>query len=97
LTRQRSWLGLVAPIVYVALSAFTLWVWGIRGVYPLIGDEPHYLVIGDALWRFGGIDVLRAYESELSNRVFYPPGLGEVGSQVTTYGHVVPGDRGIFS
>lgn len=95
--RQRSWAGIVVPAVYVVLSAVTLWVWGMRGVYPLIGDEPHYLVIGDALWRFGGIDVLVAYESELSGRIFYPPGLGELGSPVTTYGHVVPGDRGIFS
>lgn len=97
LIRQRSWIGIVVPAVYVVLSVVTLWVWGLRGVYPLIGDEPHYLVIGDALWRFGGIDVLLAYESELSSRVFYPPGLGEVGSQVTSYGHVVPGDRGTFS
>ena len=94
---QRLGIPIVVPAVYVALSAITLLVWGIRGVYPLIGDEPHYLVIGEALWRFGGLDVLAAYESELSNRVFYPPGLGEVGSQVTTYGHVVPGDRGVFS
>ena len=97
MSRSRPSLGLVIPGVYVAVSVITLWVWGVRGVYPLIGDEPHYLVIGDALWGFGGIDVLAAYASELSNRVFYSPGLGEVGSQVTSYGHVVSGDRGIFS
>jgi len=87
----------VVPAVYLAVSLVTLWVWSVRGVYPLIGDEPHYLVIGDALWRFGGIDVLAAYESELSTRVFYPPGLGELGAPVTAFGHVVPGERGIFS
>ena len=95
--RSRWFAPAVVVAAYVVVSAITLWVWSIRGVYPLIGDEPHYLIIGDALWRFGGIDVLAAYQSELVDRVFYPPGLGEVGSQVTTYGHVVPGDQGIFS
>lgn len=97
LTGSHIRLGLVVPAVYLVVSVITLWVWSARGIYPLIGDEPHYLVIGDALWRFGGIDVLAAYESEVAGRVFYPPGLGEVGSSVTSYGHVVPGDRGIFS
>ncbi len=97
LTRSHVRLGLVVPGVYFVVSVITLSVWSARGIYPLIGDEPHYLVIGDALWRFGGIDVLAAYESEVAGRVFYPPGLGEEGSSVTSYGHVVPGDRGIFS
>lgn len=90
-------ISLVVPATYLVVSAVTLWIWSARGVYPLIGDEPHYLVIGDALWRFGGIDVAAAYQSELINRVFYPPGLGEAGASITDYGHVVPGDRGVFS
>ena len=90
-------ISLVVPATYLLVSAVTLWIWSARGVYPLIGDEPHYLVIGDALWRFGGIDVAAAYQSELANRVFYPPGLGEAGASITDYGHVVPGDRGVFS
>lgn len=90
-------ISLVAPGTYLVLSVVTLWIWSARGVYPLIGDEPHYLVIGDALWRFGSLDVTGAYQSELLNRVFYPPGLGDVNASVTDYGHVVPGDRGVFS
>ena len=90
-------MGLVPPLLYLCVSVVTLWVWSVRGVYPLIGDEPHYLVIGDALWRFGGIDVSAAYQAELIGRVFYPPGLGGVNDPLTAYGHVVPGERGVFS
>lgn len=88
---------LVVVAAYVAVSAATLWIWSARGIYPLIGDEPHYLVIGDALWRFGGIDVMKAYESELLNRVFYPSGLGDQGAEIAQYGHVVPGETGVYS
>ena len=97
LIKSRTWQPLMVASIYVLVSAVTLWVWSSRGVYPLIGDEPHYLVIGDALWRFGGLDVVGAYQSELINRVFYPPGLGPVGASIAEYGHVVPGERGVFS
>ena len=97
LASRRSLLGLVPPLLYLLVSVATLWVWSVRGVYPLIGDEPHYLVIGDALWRFGGIDVGAAYQAELIGRVFYPPGLGGINDPLTAYGHVVPGERGVFS
>ena len=83
--------------LYIVVSLLTLVVWSARGVYPFAGDEPHYLVIGDALWRFGGLDVAAAYQAELVQRAFYPPGLGELNDPITVYGHVVPGERGVFS
>ena len=96
-SRPRVPPSAVVVAVYLLVSGVTLWVWSARGMYPLIGDEPHYLVIGDALWRFGELDVVGAYQSELINRVFYPPGLGEIGAPIAEYGHVVPGERGVFS
>ena len=97
MTWRNRWPALVVVGLYVLVSVVTLWAWSVRGVYPLIGDEPHYLVIGDALWRFGGIDVGAAYQAELIGRVFYPPGLGGINDPLTAYGHVVPRERGVFS
>jgi hypothetical protein len=91
------WGGALVVSLSVLVGALTLIIWSARGSYPLTGDEPHYLVIGEALWRFGGIDVAAAYETELLERVFYPPGLGEPGAALTSYGHVVPAATGDFS
>ena len=89
--------ALVPSVVYLVISLLTLGIWSLRGVYGLTGDEPHYLVIGDALWRWGSLDVAQAYMAELAQPNFYWPGMGEPGAPLSTYAHVVPGPNGDFS
>lgn len=85
-------------VVYYAVSAVTLVVWGARGVYSATGDEPHYLVIADALWTDGTTDVTAAYEREIAQPRWYPLGLAEPGSPLEPpAAHVVPTVDGFHS
>ena len=85
-------------VVYYAVSAVTLVVWDARGVYSATGDEPHYLVIADALWTDGTTEVTAAYEREISQPRWYPLGLAEPGSPLEPpAAHVVPTGDGFHS
>lgn len=73
--RQR--LGLIIVVVlYLLVSVATLVVWDARGVYGATGDEPHYLVIADALVTDASPEVTDSYYREFSQRRWYPRGLG---------------------
>jgi len=89
-------------IVYVALTTITLSVWEQRDAYGLTGDEPHYLVMADALVNDSTMDVQAAYEREFDEPRFYPPGLTAfaVDNQQPLQppsAHVVFTDQGVFS
>ena len=85
-------------IVYYAVSALTLVVWDSRGVYSPTGDEPHYLVIADALVLDGTTDVGEAYRREIDEPRWYPRGLAEPGSPLQPpSAHVVPTGDGFHS
>ena len=85
-------------VVYYAVSAVTLLVWDSRGVYSPTGDEPHYLVISDALWVDRTTDVTAAYQREIDQPRWYPLGLAEPGSPLQPpAAHVVPTAEGFHS
>jgi len=92
--------------IYVTMTAVTLVAWSARGVYGLSGDEPHYLVMADALLTGRGFDVTEAYLREFATPQFYPPGLTAVldtpdasgmSALVPPAAHVVVTDAGVFS
>lgn len=91
------------PLVWIALAfslanLLALAIWGARGLYAPTGDEPHYLIISDALWSFGGSDVSAAYLKEFAQPDLYPLGLAPVGSPMTSeFAHVVTRGSGVFS
>ena len=83
---------------YLLVSAVTLGVWEVRGVYSATGDEPHYLVIADALVVDRSTDVTGAYRREIDNPRWYPLGLAPPGSVLEPpAAHVVPTDSGLRS
>ena len=85
-------------VVFYGISAVTLTVWDARGVYSATGDEPHYLVIADALWIDGTADVSAAYQREIDQPRWYPSGLAEPGSSLAPpAAHVVPTEDGFHS
>ena len=85
-------------IVFYAVSALSLSVWDARGVYSATGDEPHYLVIADALWIDGTTDVTTAYQREIEEPRWYRLGLAEPGSPLQPpEAHVVPTTGGFHS
>jgi hypothetical protein len=49
-------------LVYAAVTLF----WQSRGAYPLAGDEPHYLILAEAM-ASGHLDLREAYVAELRN------------------------------
>ncbi len=83
---------------YVFISAATLLAWDIRGFYGATGDEPHYLVISDALVSDHSPDVTAAYYREFENPRWYPLGLGNPTEALTPpSAHVVGTDGRNFS
>ena len=85
-------------IVYYAVSAFTLLVWDTRGVYSPTGDEPHYLVIADALVTDGSAEVTASYRREIDDPRWYAAGLAEPGAAlVPPAAHVAPTVGGFHS
>lgn len=92
--------GLAVVVFTFSINVVALWIWNARGLYGLSGDEPHYLVISDALWSFRSFDVSAAYLKEALIPNFYPLGLAPEGVSLGTdwsWGHVVESTNGVFS
>lgn len=84
--------------VYLLLSVSALVLWDAQGVYGLTGDEPHYLVIADALLRDGTPEVSASYAREFAEARFYAPGLAPIGASLEPpWAHVVNAPAGVFS
>jgi hypothetical protein len=63
-------LTLCAPGILAALVALN---WQRRNVSPVTGDEPHYLIIADAITRDGTVDIDRAYRRDaIRHRIIGP-------------------------
>lgn len=97
--RWPLWLALM---IYSALTVVTLLSWDARGVYGLSGDEPHYLVMADALFADGTTELTAAYQREFQQQTIYPLGLDNEaetprGEVVPPAAHVVSTAHGLFS
>ena len=92
--------GLFVVAVAFVVNLAALLIWNARGLYGLSGDEPHYLVISDALWSFRSFDVSAAYLKEALIPQFYSLGLAPSGVSLGSdwsWGHVVESSNGVFS
>ena len=92
--------GLIVVAVAFVVNLVALLIWNARGLYGLSGDEPHYLVISDALWSFRSFDVSAAYLKEALIPQFYSLGLAPSGVSLGSdwsWGHVVESSNGVFS
>ena len=62
--------ALLGPGVFYAVTALA---WDREGRARVTGDEPHYLIVSDAIVRDHALDVARAYErDQTSHRIFGP-------------------------
>jgi hypothetical protein len=92
--------GSIVVLVAFVVNIAALVIWNARGLYGLSGDEPHYLVISDALWSFRSFDVSAAYLKEALIPQFYSLGLAPSGISLGSdwsWGHVVESSNGVFS
>lgn len=92
--------GLIVVAVAFVVNLAALLIWNARGLYGLSGDEPHYLVISDALWSFRSFDVSAAYLKEALIPQFYSLGLAPSGVSLGSdwsWSHVVESSNGVFS
>jgi hypothetical protein len=90
--------GSLLVAAYLALTALTMVVWSARDAYPVTGDEPHYLVLAQALIRDGTFDVAAAYRAEFADPAIYLPGLAPADAPLAPpAAHVVMADAGVFS
>lgn len=85
-------------VIYFTVNVGVIALWSVQGLYGLTGDEPHYLMISDALWTYREFDVTQAYQNEFATKDVYPLGLAPAGSAVDVpYAHVAVTSLGVFS
>ena len=93
---DRAAVALVAIFLALALVTFATWQLGKR--YPVLGDEPHYLVIARAITAYGTFETTAAYREEFRTRAIFEPGLAardaEPGPGNT---HAVVGPHGLYN
>ncbi|MCP3988219.1 MAG: hypothetical protein GY724_04030 [Actinomycetia bacterium] len=86
------WLG------SVALALATLFNWTHNDWFPVTGDEPHYLVMADAIIHDHSFEQSAAYQREFDSHAIYPSGLAPPGSAVgSSTTHAVDGPNGLYN
>lgn len=61
-------------VLFVALSMGCLAAWGTRAVYPMTGDEPHYIAISRAIVDHHTLEMTKTYEEIFASGERAPPG-----------------------
>lgn len=93
---KRPGLGLWLGFVTLALT--TLAVWTHHGWFPVTGDEPHYLVMADAIVHDQSFEQYAAYQREFDSRAIHAPGLAPPGATPDpTTTHAVEGPNGLYN
>ena len=83
---------------FVALAVATFAVWEAQGLYRVVGDEPHYLVMADGIVRDGTFEQTETYEREFDEQIIYPGGLAPAGSPaVPETTHALVGPNGLYN
>ena len=57
-------------VIYVLIAV----VWYVQRVNPITGDEPHYLLTADSLWRDGDVQVVNNHQLDTPVLREFPPG-----------------------
>jgi len=84
--------------IYLLASLLTYSTWDIHQLYPVTGDEPHYLVMTSGIARYGVLEQTVPYKEEFKTREIFKPGLAsaeEIPSPQNT--HTVQGPHGIYN
>ena len=82
---------------FFAAALILLVNWNRHNLYPITGDEPHYLVIASGIAKYGTLEVTRAYQDEFETPRFHP-GLGQPGDEPVLHNaHAIRGPNGAYS
>ena len=68
--RPAHGLLLLPMVVYVLIAV----VWYTQRINPITGDEPHYLLSADSLWRDGDVQVINNHQLDTPVLRELPPG-----------------------
>lgn len=85
-------------LIYLVLALITLFIWNKRDLYPITGDEPHYLVMTQGFIRDKTFEQMQPYKIEFQTRKIFKEGLAAydaVPSPANT--HTVWGPHGLFN
>lgn len=84
--------------IYFFLALLTLGVWQSKHYYAVAGDEPHYLVMADALIRHGQLEQTLPYQEEFKTRAICQQGLAAASASPNPHNtHAVQGPHGLFN
>ena len=84
--------------IYLSLALTTFWVWQSAERYPVMGDEPHYLVIAHGLTAYRTLEQTAPYRDEFRTRAIYRAGFAGPDAQPSpANAQVVPGPHGLYN
>lgn len=84
--------------IYFLLSVTTLLAWNHAGRNSITGDEPHYLIIADAIGKHKTLELTRSYEEEFKTQRIFAAGLAAPEAKPSPQNtHAVQGPHGLFS
>jgi hypothetical protein len=96
--RSHRFLPWLLWLSFVVVASGTYVSWEIQGLYAVVGDEPHYLVMADGIAHDWTFEQRAAYEREFVDQVIYPGGLSPDGVVATPANtHAIAGPNGLYN
>lgn len=85
-------------IAFYACSIFTLINWWHDQIYPVSGDEPHYIIMADGITNYHTFEQTQSYEKEFEERNINLSGFAMKDSILSSDNpHLVNGPNGLYN
>lgn len=92
------WLPVALWLAFVILACSLFGAWRVQRLYLVTGDEPHYLVIADGIYRDHTFEQTATYRREFEQRRIYSPGLAPRNAVPSSANaHAIPGQHGLYN
>ncbi|MCZ4374013.1 hypothetical protein O4H50_19625 [Vibrio diazotrophicus] len=89
---------LIILLVYSFFALATIFSWNSRGINPVTGDEPHYLVMTSGIVNHGSLEQTLPYKEEFKSREIFKFGLAPQDAQPAPENtHATKGPNGLFN
>lgn len=85
-------------IIYLFFSLSTVLLWSYKGEKKVTGDEPHYLIMANGIYKYKTLEQTKPYREEFRTRDVYEFGLAPWDAEPSgDNAHSVMGNNGLFN